>query len=585
MPIKFNEMDTSNLSINNGQTLSMTRHMGSIADSKTVYTEVDFDTIVAEIELSIKRISELGIDTKKYKDFLTDIKNEVTKSISTSGVQTLVYDNKKVSYGPSIAKLQVLKEQLDVYEVYVRIYNNCLYIENEIETDITNNQLLDMVSQMIANLIEIGKSSNIQFDGKKELISKIYYIVYKVIKIEILKTGESQLCLFVRESDNNAKQLNLIIARELADIKVDYLLEKKLYEIKQNGVNCNYIDIDLIRLIMYQSGEYNFSEAVARELEGRINTLRERIDKTNDLLSHTTADYNWFNRHQQSVSESKKGIKKTLISFGIALAIFFTGGYFGSRLHKKSWSVPYFERTSKIYSSITEDTDVVTDSVFGGYEDGDKEALIRVYDKYDGTGERKYLEFDVSDKVYDTPKEYYDQGFEFDMFPTDIGTDTKPNKYEDSYTEAIIRTYKYLGDKVDRPGSYKFTLVLLYLLLINILLLIDLKIAEANNDNIIIVKLFHLGEVIKDLNTRKELAKSRVANLEKEVAELHAMIVQNDSLVTKFNELYEKNLFLLDGDAEENLRKAITKIMYEMKQIFDKSKEVCDIKKRVKEKE
>ena len=584
MPIKFNGVNTSNLSINNVQSdvqakseVVLTNYNTLPTGEKINYTEVDFDLAVNDLTLAIQCIRELGIDTQKYDAFLSDIKNEVAKS-----------SGEKVSYGPSLAKLQVLKDQLSVYNNYVSIYNSCLYIKSQLDENISKKELLNLVSKMIANLMGLDGVNNISFDNKKKIIDEIYEIVYAVIKKEIAITGESQLYLFIKDKENHAKRLNLIILKELENMEMGSLLEKKVYEIKQHGFDSSYVNLDLIKLIMCQSGEYNLTDSIEEELRNKINAMNKRTSESRELLSKIDGE-EWRIAHLESMRDnSKKTIKSTIINFLVIASLFITGSFHITKAFKKTNIKPYYEETTRIYSSATGEETEDTVEV-AGKEYGDKKAKIILYDDYDGSGERKYVEFDVSDYDFETPEEYYKQGFEYDLFPDGFGIDNEPSTYEDSYSEVIVKTYKYLGEREDNSVLQKILLALLYAVYISILTLIDLfrsllalKISSVTYDDSWVESLPKLLGEIESYKKSDKNVKTRIADINKIVSELYSKITHNEQLKQQFEEMYEKNLFLLDH--KDVLKSRFDAAVGELQELHVRFDESDSVKRYIREK-
>ena len=574
MPIKFNGINTSNLSINNVESDVQVKSAAVPISNylptgeKIDYTEVDFETLIAEIELSMKRVRELGIDIKEYENFLADVRKEGANISKSSGTQA------QISYNPSVAKLQVLRENLDSYECYATIYNSILYLEKEIETDISKEKLSNCISQMIAYLVQLDKKNNFSFDKKKEIMDTIFKITYKIIKKEISITGESQLLLYVKNNMMYASQLNLIIARELSNVEFSPVLERNLYDIKQHGTDSNYVDLELIILIMYQSGEYNLTDSIMKELSSKISIMETRNRDAKDLLSKIKGEENSINSFKNNrMRDSKKSIRTQLISFLVGLAMFLPGANGITNFFKKVFEEPYYEQTKKIYSSATGKTTEEIDEVIGqGY--GEDSAKVILYDEYDGEGNRKYVTFDVSDYDFETPEEYYQQGFEYDLFPDETGVDEDPSSYKDSYSEVVLTTYKHLGEKNDHPSVTKVVIVMSYITYIMLLILLDLirSLIFMHSDIfgyyplIMYISEGCLGDDISSIRDANREIKEKRNNINRKLSELYSKLVLNEQVKQQFDELYHKNLFLLKD--EEELKRRFDRAVEELKTVY-----------------
>ena len=584
MPIKFNGINTSSLTMDNVGSDVQAKSEVVLTNDNTLptgekinYTEVDFDLAVNDLTLAIQCIRELGIETQKYDAFLSDIKDEVAKS-----------SGEKVSYGPSLAKLQVLKDQLSVYNNYVSIYNSCLYIKSQLDENISKKELLNLVSKMIANLMGLDGVNNISYDNKKKIIDEIYEIVYALIKKEIAITGESQLFLFIKDKENHAKRLNLIISKELENMEMGSLLVKKVYEIKQHGFDSSYVNLDLIKLIMYQSGEYNLTDSIEEELGNKIYAMNKRTSESRELLSKIESEVCRISELESMRNNSKKTIKGTIINFLVIASLFITGSFYITKGFKKVNTKPYYEETTRIYSSATGEETEDTVEV-AGKEYGEDSAKIILYDDYDGSGERKYVEFDVSDYNFETLEEYYKQGFEYDLFPDGFGIDNEPSTYEDSYSEVIVKTYKYLGEKEDTSTSYKIKLAGLYTVYIMLLTLIDviramlsLNISSVTYDDSWVESLPKLLGEIESYDSSDKSIKARIANINKIVSELYSKITQNEQLKQQFEETYEKNLFLLDHN--DRLKSRFDDAVDKLQRMHAKFDESDSVKRYIREK-
>ena len=497
-----------------------------------MYTETDFNNLCIDIELSIAQVRILGVDVSKYQEYYRQVVREVEATVKKKYASNLEALNCDSEYNVGYCKLVELKNQLNKNDPVFRIYNSSLYIEKQIEGDISPEELLNLVTEMIAKLHSLGEIKELDSFDRHKLLNTIYNVVYKLIKLELLLTGESQLFLYVSNSDINAKFLNVIIANELLAMEGNQELYDRLSKIKDK----NYLDLDLIRFIMYKNNELKFNVSLKNRLLSDMEKLQSYGHDMSSDVNTVYSDSNRMLRAILDLTSSKREFRKRSVAFGVALSLLITGFVAIDRFLRRHMTIGLYDATYDTYSTLTGEMVTTKDQV--SLIDGTDASVIRLH-----TGDEYYdLSYDMSSDSYNNLLEYFSE-----------------NSSEEMYVEVIKKHYDYIKDILD-VDSYTPLKLFLYMVYIFLVLftssIIDYKFDFSISD------IFSIGELVsckrhkeRDDERCKEIAAEGLAAIDR----LIDTIVKDEVLKARFEELYEKNKFLLED--EEELQKKIDEIL------------------------
>lgn len=238
---------------------------------------IKYNALYQEIELAISNIHNLGFDTTEFVRVLREIHNRVNDNVKVKYVRGMAEASYIQSYSNGINELNKLKNRLDYYDVYVKTYNTCNYINIKLNKDISKEEMAKCVSQMIYTMKSIFKSSTIDYDDEKQIIEKIYETAYNIIKLGIITDGESQLYQFAKKEDVNISYFNNLVLKDIEGINLgeNTNIKTKIYELGVNGIYSNYFDLELIKLIIISTKEADLKGIITDKIKTLCNEILE----------------------------------------------------------------------------------------------------------------------------------------------------------------------------------------------------------------------------------------------------------------------------------------------------------------------
>ena len=526
--------------------------------------KITYHNLLTRIELAIKHIKELGINTKKYEDYVSEIKNT-----PASKVQTLPFGSKKVSYAPNIAKLQALIEELDAYDTYVRIYNTALHIEGLIANKISKEELENQVTTMISCLVDIDNMGSLLMDINSDMVTRFYQIVYKVIQKEILVTGDSQVFAYIDEKNKkepslNATSLNAIIEEELKKYPDSQLIKNKLHEINKNGMYSDLLDLSLIKLIMAEDKSLYLPRRLTDITESKLTELEKTNETMYDQLNRIERLSNKQKEHAAYTKKAKRKLSNRGVIFSIVASLFITGLNIVTKWIIEDSTHDYYDASYKIYSTETDNTTTITGTAI---RENDSSSLdIRVFsDAYSGTGDRSYIRIDASNEDSTDLKSILGLSIEnFDSFTKETlpESEAKQISYE-PHKEVVEGEYTYKETK--KEGKFLVKLVFGYFLYLFGVLIIDavfsgLFIPYAD-DPYLYSTIFtsKLREAFKLYKKEADICEEISDELQAAIEEMLTLVNKNAFLRERFDIIYKQNLPLLRN--KEELKKRVDEII------------------------
>lgn len=511
-------------------------------------------------ELMIANIKEIGFDVSEYETVLKTIQHDVSDNVKVNYFKGFARANYEMDYSNGIAELNKLIARLDKYDVYFKVLNSCEWLNTRLQdSHISDQQLKEYVSEIAYNLKQIVKSDTMDYDNEKHIVEMVYMTAYNLIKLELMKTGNSQLYAYIKKEEINLSYFNLIIKKELSKLDLrdekNTFLREKLFEVRKNGINSNYFDLDIIRGLLINDNNL-FKDTINENMNNIVKNIEENTKKIKELVDMTRSCEYEKNYYKIDAEWNKKNIIKRFISFLIATSIMIGGGIGLQRLVKKESIKNKYNRTIEIYSTITDDTTTESDVIYLSDEPEEK-TIVRVYDPYKNETKRDYQYYDVSYLDFDSLKEYYEYGTDnYGVVPQDgtlkTSSDDAISDYQNSYTEVIKSTYEYVGRELDKT-EYANELVigfLMYLLVLFVFERLYNAVTEPDYPTVIIGGIRELLEENKDLLSNKGEYNKYQEKITNNLNKIMELINKNDELRSEFDKLYNANKYLLDNPDE-----------------------------------
>ena len=515
---------------------------------------IQYEGLYKSIKLAIMNIESIGFDGSKYQKELQIIDEKTKGKVVSSSKELYATANVILDYDNGIKELDKLSDELKVYDCYFIAINSCKWIEIRMNNDISLEELQKLVSEMIRNINLIINSNTMNYDNEKHIVEKIYEVAYNLIKLEILKTGQSELYRFALNEPNTISYFNTLVNEDINGLKVDKKLaiKEKLYERYKEGISANIFDIELIKRILASTDNISFKKVIYDNLDSIELAIKDNNHNISSFLKTVEDSETLTKEKQDIVLESRKDVRKKVISISLLLSLFIGGGIGTKRIATNIATKNKYNRKIEYYSTI--DSEISTNSSIIYTDDEMSDSVkIRTYGEYQNSSRREYTEYDIPDKDLTSLEDYLD----YDLKDYRVVSSSKVQKkgdgispYPDTYTSVTKDTYEYLGKELS-PEDYKTDKIVALVIYCVIVLVSEICYLSFNDELIIIPKIKELlTELIPVYKDYKHEYLGAKKDLEDKSIELRKLINQNEELKIKFNELYEENKFLLDNPNE-----------------------------------
>ena len=366
----------------------------SIIDDNKEISVSSYNKICAEIKSALENLERAKIDVEGYKKRLEELSSNVDNLINNLNVDksNIIYANSGI-YGNGIEQLKRLKKDILEYDTFVRVYNTCNKVEEVLCTDDKSNiDIQPFIDDVINKLLELSNCNNLSLDS----YLKIYRVVYNIIKYEIIRTGTSVLCKNIMEKDNNKTYLSIIIEEDLKNYENNKLVNSRLNQIRSNGAFCGYVDLELIKNILYASNEKFYSNLL-NTLDSGYKTLIARDEVLHNSNDEIKSSNTYLDCKYGTKSFLKNSLRKRGMVLGLITAIAITGGINVERIARKAFTTNAYFKTETTISStdgvenieksevLLSESDIAKREEIITYNDGSTKTKIATYD-YVGEG-------------------------------------------------------------------------------------------------------------------------------------------------------------------------------------------------------
>lgn len=265
-----------------------------------------------------------------------DNKNLVSDVSLDSKLDKLIsLDIQDDAYGIAIDRLNKLDSALNKYDFcfkvsgiisYVKTTLNKDYISEFISTDRDNVDIKALVDKVVEGIKVISESEIESYVEIRKLVDHFCESIYLVIKEEILITNKSELFDFIQNYPVYVFGVSDRIMKEIKDKRLDNIYEigVKCSNLDTLGLDSNYFDMALIRMIVEEENRDLFIEKRSNELRN----LASSFSKNFDNIKEESGDIDFY---RNMLSENKKEMKSLIhsivkrgISFDLSLTTLVT---------------------------------------------------------------------------------------------------------------------------------------------------------------------------------------------------------------------------------------------------------------------
>ena len=528
---------------------------------------LEYKSLLNKVDIMINNVKTLGMDTTRYEETLKKIINEVESSTKVSKTKwgnnasmVLICD-----YAKGIKELRALELELSEYEVYFKTINSCEYLLMRMDKmNNTNNkeEVKSYANEIIKSLEAIKFSNTIHYSDEKRIVEKIYDVAYKIIELEIITFGSSQVYEYVKNYDIDTYFLDRCIRREIESLNLNdeknKKIKEKIYEISRSGLDTNYFDIELIKLLICNSNDIDLKDNIIKELNSLKREINSIVVSYNRTLSSSKYSLNEYKRLSNEVKKERKKIFGRIVSSVVSLSII-VGGAFGiHHFVKKGCTKPAYPKTTTTYS---DEYGKDTKYSYSFVEDKEQEkTYIRVYSDW----HKKFLSgtvmnidtYDVSKTELSNIEDYLElnyEGLDFDRDTVTLGNDDDLAKKGYVEVEQILINRDKTDPVLDKD-IYIFLILMIYTMYIAIISAIECFLYKKDKSSRIVGITYNLYQLlkndIKNYKENKSYCKKQSQIYKKNLNSLLEEMNKYEELRTRFDELYNQNKYLLDNPEE-----------------------------------
>lgn len=354
-------------------------------------------------------IKRYGVSVSKYEKKLQEILNKTEDdniTISDDG-KALASMKKETINMDILNSLKKLEEELDSYEYYLKIYFRNSSLQNEIENnkDITEEKIELFVKTAKSLLKEIEDINIDNVKETKKIIKDIYYTVYKVIKLELIMNGESNLLKFIISKNNGTEYINDLVREEINKLKKDGLLDQEIIDLinklSMKGINYTYASDKLILLLALKD-----KDLVLSKFDYQLNLYDERIKKIKDD-KNTAKENKDTSVDKLSILETKRNRSrnKAIIS-SILLSLNLISYKVMPSILKSGNTETTYRITRELYDTISDEVRSEKEEYSSKKESEYTELII--YGAVNKHGIRTVTKYTFSDNTKEDIREYID---------------------------------------------------------------------------------------------------------------------------------------------------------------------------------
>ena len=375
-----------------------------------------------------------------------------------------IEDKLRYNYSGAITYLKELINRLKLKrEDYYRITNKLEKINN-ILNQADDTDFDDIINSLLESLKELRTIPKyLDSKNEDEIIKRMYSIIFRVMKLEILYTDKRRLLDEIKKDETDTEFVVEALLEEIKNLD-NKDIKNLVTAIKSKGLDIGLLlDENLILLIAALQNP----ETIPIQIE-EYKLNNKKMKELNDKISQTEEEKK---NHLEELDSAKKKASRKTWKFRYEIAKFilngllFTAGGIGSFLGAEKVSrTPMYYTTVTTYDSSTGTTTV---SKPGYTKDAEEREILVI--KLDSWGEednkykRKKYEFRVGEpyEIFDNPEDYLKYKFlggygieTSKETPEDYGT-YGDNKYIVIMTEKDIENSKTGRN----PLLYKIVLI------------------------------------------------------------------------------------------------------------------------------
>ena len=535
---------------------------------------IEFQSTLLKIKMMLNSLESIGLDISPYEEILEKIE-QASKNIKMSGDDTTLFssDIAGMDYAKLTAKLQELESRLKEYEIYFKSSN---YVDSiSLVANYTVEELKIIAKTVISLLNSINYSKTRIYKTEKNVVEKLYSFAYKIIKLELSRSGSSQVLDWCKNDTIAANFINHEVEKDLAKLSKEELNNPMLKECiareKAKGLAFSYLDETLILNLTIQN-----SDELLDEIKEALTNIAHTLEENEYSLNRNEKKLKGLNK---DIKEEKVAFKKAVVADSlkcVATLSLIAGMLFGTyKFAKFITKVEYLDTKSEVFST----SQVVQTPTKEGYlpkiDSSDAEVVdetitttkIIEYGPWEKTFfndgySREVATFDVSGINYSNLEDYLSLDLKTLGYEAEETEETKetlsPEDLYDELIREVERTTQNLDDVEIKHDGFIFILTASEVLALAILLFIELILDDSYYDSLLDNLALHIK--LKDYKEERKDFQILLEKSKELLEENKKRILENETLRARFVELYTKYApFINDSSLDKTYQKLTRK--------------------------
>ncbi len=519
---------------------------------------IKYNARLTKLKQNIERLNALGMSTIDYSNAVAKIEDETNLEIKKSYADfnkedsnLFLQDSVVDIYTRAIKSIEKIDDYIVLeYDNYYRIKITCEQLESNIK-NVDDENIDRFVQETLELLGKLRTSTSINYEIEKSLVEKVYQVVYKMMRLELVYRNASLLLNKVKSSRTDSIYISELIKEDIAHIgeenkNADFIT--KIQEVEKNSFDSySYLDEDVL-ILLNKNSNADFIEEIRDKFFKQYNQFVIKSDQQIVIKSQ-------YNDCLASIDGLKIQINKFRLSrLRKQLHLLFNLGLLGCGvlssiiISRNLTQKTEYETTTTTYDSS--DSSIDSDVEFRGstsnsislveYSQWEEPGYYR--DKY----KRNVYRYDLSslDNIYDDLEDYLNPMLKDKISISEEVVETTTDKPSEQYSGSKYVITKKVQDKsvsrkVDRPNLWSLSAIFSSVLIISIDLLALKKLSKT--------KLKDLRNEIKDHKLEIKEKKQKSLTLNKSFDEVTTEMAQ---LRSQLEHEYDKLPIMLQKDKD-----------------------------------
>lgn len=358
------------------------------------------ETEIIKTKGMIAKLEQLGINVLEYNNQLELI---IKKKTNIKTNNNAIFTTIELEHQQLLNELDALQETLSNENDYF----SALSLVELIELSLDNQEKIDKYINYITKVLSLIRNWNSSFKMNKDaFIQRFYGVIYRIIKLELIKNNDSKLLEIILSNEIDIIYLDSVIQNEIKEdesLADDRIIKENTLSLDLQGLDNHYVDKELIRLIATNK----YSDVTLTNIQNQLTEYIEEVRENNEKVltlkeQHDSQEAN-LEEAKSTVKEFKRNIVKRVSSLAVTLTLI-TGVNLGHyKLAKDVIPKAKYKTSIETYDSSLDTYQITSDYLIK--EENNGHVSIKVYDtpleknfmsnSYDGDYTHYYLASDV----------------------------------------------------------------------------------------------------------------------------------------------------------------------------------------------